>query len=250
MVLALRLLLAPALVVAASLAARRWGPRVGGVVAGLPVVGGPILLVLALAHGERFGARASGAALLGLVSLSAFLLCYAWLSARLPWFVALPAGWATFLGSSAGLDLVRPPLLVSAAVLALALVATSILMPRAARSPGETSHPPWDLPLRAAAAAAMVLALTAAAGELGPHLSGLLAPFPVVATVLAAFAHAQSGHATAVAVARGIVAGLPAFGLFCLIAAALLEELGAAAAFGVATVAALIVQAGVLALGR
>ena len=58
---ALKLLLAPGFVVGASLTARRFGPRVGGLVGGLPVVAGPILLVIAILHGEDFGADASAA---------------------------------------------------------------------------------------------------------------------------------------------------------------------------------------------
>ena len=50
-VLALRILLAPCFVVVASLVARRFGARISGVVAGLPVIAGPILLVLELEHG-------------------------------------------------------------------------------------------------------------------------------------------------------------------------------------------------------
>jgi len=44
-VLAAKLLLAPAFVVGASLATRRYGAAVGGVLAGLPIVAGPILAV-------------------------------------------------------------------------------------------------------------------------------------------------------------------------------------------------------------
>src|ERR1700719_3836701 len=56
--LAAKLLLAPSFVVGASLAARRFGPRVGGLIGGLPVVAGPILLAYALAHGRSFAAGA------------------------------------------------------------------------------------------------------------------------------------------------------------------------------------------------
>ena len=49
--IAVKVLLAPGFVVVASLAARRYGPRIGGLIAGLPVVAGPILLIYALEHG-------------------------------------------------------------------------------------------------------------------------------------------------------------------------------------------------------
>jgi hypothetical protein len=55
-ILALKLLLAPMLVVASSLAGRRWGPRLAGILVVLPIVAGPILLILYLEHGGRFAA--------------------------------------------------------------------------------------------------------------------------------------------------------------------------------------------------
>ena len=65
-VLALKLLLAPLLVVASSLAGRRWGPQVAGILVVLPVVAGPILLILYLDQGSRFAAHAASAATLGI----------------------------------------------------------------------------------------------------------------------------------------------------------------------------------------
>ena len=50
--LAAKILLSPLCVVAVSLAGRRWGVAVAGVLGGLPVVAGPILLVETLVHGR------------------------------------------------------------------------------------------------------------------------------------------------------------------------------------------------------
>jgi hypothetical protein len=63
--LATKVLLAPLCVVAVSLAGRRWGVAVAGVLGGLPVVAGPILLVETLLHGNDFGADAAAGTLLG-----------------------------------------------------------------------------------------------------------------------------------------------------------------------------------------
>jgi len=57
--LAVKVLLAPSFVVGASLAARRFGPRIGGLVGGLPLVASPILLVYALTDGRVFAAGAA-----------------------------------------------------------------------------------------------------------------------------------------------------------------------------------------------
>src|SRR4051794_1535081 len=86
--------LAPALVGAATLAARRWGERTGGLVSAFPAIVGPVLLVTALEHGAAFAARAASGTLLGLVALSAFTLAYARAARRLRWPASLAAGWS------------------------------------------------------------------------------------------------------------------------------------------------------------
>ena len=55
----LRLALVPAAVWAASLAARRWGHAASGYLGGLPLIGGPITLFLALDLGVEFAARSA-----------------------------------------------------------------------------------------------------------------------------------------------------------------------------------------------
>ena len=99
--LLVKVLLAPSFVVGASVTARRFGPRVGGLVAGLPVVAGPILLAYALAHGSSFAAGAAAGTLLGLVSLIAFSVAYGRLAARLSWAPCMLAGWLTFVAFTA-----------------------------------------------------------------------------------------------------------------------------------------------------
>lgn len=249
MILAAKLLLAPSFVMAATLAARRFGVRVGGLVGGLPVVAGPILLVFALTHGRAFAASAATATLLGIVSLCAFILVYAWLARRTPWTASLIAGWLAFLLAGAGLSQL-PANSPEALLLALAsLGATVRALPRAPRSTViGAAAPRWDLPLRGASALVLVLAITALSGPLGPKLSGLLTPFPVVATVLAAFTHAQHGEQQLVRIMRGFTTGLVAYVLFCFALALALPATAVAPAFVAALSAALLTQAFVLSL--
>ncbi len=100
--------------------------------------------------------------------------------------------------------------------------------------------------MRAAAALALVLALTATAGWLGPQVSGLLAPFPVIASVLAVFTHSQRGHPEVLRLLRGLLLGYAAYALFCFALALTLRPLGTAAAFAVAIGVALLCQATVI----
>jgi hypothetical protein len=248
--LLVKLLLAPAFVVGASLVVRRFGPLVGGVVGGLPVVAGPIVLAFALEHGEAFAADAAVATLLGTISLTAFVVVYGWLADRARWSVCLLAGWAAFLATTA---LLQPVDASAAIALLLAWATFGALLRLTRRPPGDaaaTVAPPprWDLPVRALCAMALVLALTGVAGPLGPHLSGLLAPFPIIVSVLAAFTHSQADAAVVRRLLRGLVLGLFAFALFFFAVAVLVEPLGIAAAFSIAALAALLLQGGVLAV--
>lgn len=239
-----KLTLAPTLVVAVSLAGRRWGARAAGLLAGLPVVGGPILLLVALDQGPAFGARAAIATTLGLVSLMAFCAAYSWSARWLAWWGSLLVGYATFFAFASALarvDVVTiTPLGAGLASLA-ALGATLALMPRPTE--GALTSPPtprwWDLPLRACFTGGLVLSVTTAAHLLGPRWTGLVAPFPIATSVLAVFAHAQTG--SPVRLLRGLLTGLVGFIAFTTVVAATLEGWGTARAFTTGLGAALAV---------
>jgi hypothetical protein len=245
-ILLLKLLLAPALVVGSSLAGRRWGPRVSGMLAALPIVAGPILLITCLEHGTRFGARAASAALLGLISLALFVLAFAWAARSWNWSTALPISWAVCLLADLALSrLTVTPGWGLALVLASAWTVTKLL-PRGSTGPAATpttvSWPWWDLPARAVATALLVTTLSAISGTVGPSMTGVLAPFPIATSVLAAFILAQRGAGDAVRLLRGVPRGLYGFAAFCFLVAALVERVGIGIGFTLAAAATLSVQ--------
>ena len=291
--LALKLVLTPALIAAASLAGRRWGPAISGWLVGLPFTSGPIAFFLALAHGNSFAAAAATGTLAGAFSQAAFCLAYAWLAVRLgskrsAWPVAFAAGTLAF--AAVTVLLARWPLalatLISAVVMGLLLAlwlmpgrgkggepapagrlpqrppsrtesgALPSMVPSKTQNPmrTEVSVPDmprwWDLPLRMAVATAFVLLVTALAPLLGAQLTGLIAPFPLFASVLAVFAHVERGPAAAAGVLRGLLLGLFSFAGFFIVLALLLVHGGIALAFAAAIVAALAVQGGTLWLLR
>jgi hypothetical protein len=241
-VLLMKIVLAPGLVAATTLAGRRWGALVAGVVGGFPAVVGPILLALDLEHGDAFAARSAAGALAGLVSLTSFVVVYAWMARRLRWPATLVLSWTAFAAATAALDGIYPSPPVALPLVLLSFAAGYAVLPRSRLDAPEPSTPDWDLALRVVATAAFVLVLTGVAGALGPQLSGLLAAFPVLASVLCAFTHAQEG-ATAVAdFLRGLVTGLGGFAAFCFVVAELLPHTGTVAAFATGTVVALAVN--------
>jgi hypothetical protein len=93
-----------------------------------------------------------------------------------------------------------------------------------------------------------VSAITAASGALGPSLSGLLAPFPIITSVLAVFTHAHGGPAQVRVLLRNFLVGFYGFAAFCFVLALGLDSLGGPAAFSAALAAALAVQVTVFVL--
>ena len=241
--LATKLFLAPLCVIAVSLAGRRWGVAVAGVLGGLPVVAGPILLVLTLIHGRSFGAAAAAGTLLGLTALTAFVVVYGRIAPSSPPAATVVAGWTAFLGGVALLTLIHPPPLGALILVGIGFAVGIGLLaaPRRPLAPSGTL-PWWDLPARGGAALVLVVAVTGASGALGPHLSGLLAPFPIVTSVLAVFTHAHSGTDQVRVLLRNFLVGFYGFAAFCFMLAITLNSLGVVAAFSVALAAALAVQ--------
>jgi hypothetical protein len=241
--LALRLLLAPAFIVAISLVARRYGTRAGGIVGGLPVIAGPILFVLALDEGRRFAADAAVGTMLGVVALIAFVVAYVAVSRRRRWPVAITAGWGVFFVVLAAIEPIHagPGLAV---VLACGACTTGVLLlPRPERGAHPASaHPPHDLLLRAGSAVVPVVVITGVAGAVGPHVAGLLAAFPIITPVVAAFTQAQLGPAESTRLLYGFTVGFFAYALFCFVIAVGLVPIGMGA-FAVGAVVALLVQA-------
>lgn len=237
--LALKLLLAPLLVVGSSLAGRRWGPRLGGILVVLPIVAGPILLIVHLEHGSRFAAQAASAATLGIVPLAVFALVFAYVSRRFGWLPTLAAGWVAVLVVDLGLAQLTPPAPVSLLLALAALHGAGWLLRRLdAPTPVSQPLPRWDLPARAVATGALVVLITTLADVLGPTATGVLAPFPIALSVVCGFAVAQNGHGGVLALLRGIVPGLDGFALFCFLVAVTIDRWGAALSFGLATAAA------------
>lgn len=246
--LILKLLLTPALVAAASLAGRRWGPAVSGWLVALPLTSGPIVFFLCLTHGQLFAAAAARATLAGASSQAAFCLAYSRFALRRRWPSALLAAILAFLAATILLQRLTLPLIALFLLVALILALTLRLMPRVAAAPPPRARPAplWDIPLRSGLTTLFVLLLTGSASALGPALTGLLAPFPLYGAILAVFAHRHGGSAAAIGVLRGLLFGLFSFAGFFLVLGGLLGRVPLRWSFGAALAVALAGQAGAL----
>jgi hypothetical protein len=249
--LALKIFLTPVLIGLASLAGRRWGPWISGWFVGLPFTSGPVALFLTLEHGTTFGSRATLGIASGTISQAGFCLVYARLAPRAGWPGALLAGSVGFAVVTALLLPLTLPVLAVALILPIVLVLALRLVPAQSLVGVPTAVPPWwDLPARMTVATALVLILTGIAPALGARLAGLLAPFPLYAAVLTCFAHQQRGSPPAIAVLRGLLYGLFAFGAFFLVLSVLLPHISIVLAFGAAIMVGGLVQVGSLVAAR
>jgi hypothetical protein len=201
-----------------------------------------VLLIGAITHGPAFAARSAVGTLLGLATLSGFVVAYARTAPHAGWPLSLAAGWAVAALLALLVGAIDAGLAAALAIAVLSLALAHRSLPRGIAPPLPAPPPAWDLPVRMAMTALLVVALAAAAARLGPTVGGILAALPVLACVLAAFTHDQHGAAAVAQLLRGMLAGMAGFVAFCALVAGLVVPVGVAAAFALATVAALATQ--------
>ncbi|AGP38359.1 hypothetical protein [Sorangium cellulosum] len=236
----LKLALVGASVLLSSLAARRLGHAVGGTIAGLPTIVGPIMGFVLL---QETPARASAIALATLVCLPATIVhgvVFAWCATRLRWGAALLAANAAFLSLGAALLALRlpPPWACAAALLSPALGA--LALPRLGEAPASTAIPRAELACRVVAAMAMAWCIMRGAGVAPAGVSGLLLAVPITGNVLPCFTLPRHGAAAAVALLAGFARGLFGFAAFFVALLAALGAMPPAAAYGLAWLVALL----------
>jgi hypothetical protein len=204
----LKLLITPALMLVISLASKRWGTRIGGLLSGLPITSGLVMLFLSLEQGPAFVLMAVPGALAGLAAIQATYLFYLLATRRVSAVTGCMAALALY-GATAYLMSLAGLLVLS--IIATLLLIVVIIVATAKQTPPATAAyvplPRWAIPMRMLTATLLLLAITASATWLGPVISGLLAPIPVIAWPLAVFAHVQSGRHELAAIIRGNAIG-------------------------------------------
>jgi hypothetical protein len=240
--LTLKLFLVPALIYLVTLIGRRWGPGVAGWFSALPIVSGPILLVMAIEQGTTFASVAAGRTVLAVAAILVFSLAYAWGALRMGIAGSMTVALLAYAAAVAGLQALELDPAQSFLLVVCLLIVTPRLFPAMPPASVQTGKRINDLPVRMLAGAALSLSVTWAAAQLGPRLSGFMAMFPVMSTILVGFSHYASGRDFAVNLLRGMVRGYYAFAAFCLVLSLALRDQGLGMAFGMAVLAALVVQ--------
>lgn len=229
--IAMKLIGAPLLVGGASLAGKRYGPALAGLLSGLPVIAGPIIAVLWLEQGAAYAAQVAWMLPIGLAPLAAYLWIFSRLAPRCHWLICLLAGWLAFLLAAAACHALDLPYILLAGGATLTMLVAGFSVPRQVSRFGSFASdlPRTELLARIVAAFALVFGLTSASGQLGVEWTGLLAAFPVAGSIMPAFTLAKSGPAATLRLLRGFVSGLLGLAGFALCLAQLLPFWGALA---------------------
>lgn len=231
----LRLVVAPLLVGGMSLVARRFGPTIAGILMGVPWMTAPVMLFLALDKGQAWGSEAAAGVLLAVAGLASFMVGYSLVARRAPWPYCLTTASLAFFAAALlvrelGLDLAGV-----AIVGASSLIGGFLIVPPPAEPVTLGRLPWWDIPVRMLATALLVAVIMLSADRLGPALSGIIASFPVITTVVVAFSHYRWGAAAATLMLRSLLLSLLSFIGFFLVLGWALVPLGIPVAFALAT---------------
>ena len=243
LILLFKLSITPLRIYLVTLAGRRWGAVVSGLLIGLPLVSAPISFILACQHGLDFASQAAVGNLVGEISSTLFCLTYILLAPRLAWPVCALAAISVFVAATAVLNTLSWQLWSTFCIDISLLLGVSLLVkPHRLHVSGMTP-PRWDLPARILTATLLVVTLTSLSGRIGPQLSGMLSPFPAFSLIFAAFTHAQQGGKSAANLVRGVIVGSGGYNVFFLLVGALLPSLGITLSYLLASLAAIVVGA-------
>jgi hypothetical protein len=238
--LLLKLAVAPLLIGLVSLAERKWGGVVSGVLVGLPLTSGPVLFFLTVEQGAAFSAHTAVGSLFGLIAQAGFALTYFWIARSHSWVHSIAGAAAAYAAISVLLAQSSPRnaavvFLITCGVLAVALRAFPRTTPRAT----DVSGP--ELIVRMATAGGLVFLFTAIAPLVGALSSGLLAAFPVYTGVVTVFNHVKSS-AQATAALRGVLVGAFSAAVFFVTVSLSLGRMAVGPCFLLAALAGIVVQ--------
>ncbi|GAA4399420.1 hypothetical protein GCM10023187_11200 [Nibrella viscosa] len=214
-----------------TLVSRRWGNKVGGLIASLPWVAGPILLFFILEQGKGFGVQSVRGILTGIVAWVCFTYSYAWLSTKMSWPVTVSVAYLVYVGVAWLINFVNINLAVSYGLAVSSALLALRYFPATAMSAIAVRRLPFDIPLRMLVATLFVVAVTWLANMLGPAWSGILTPFPIMTSILAIFTHHLQGSGPTILILRGLLIGVLGFTTFFFLQAFFLPLFSVALSF-------------------
>lgn len=242
--LLLRILIGPLGVFAGSLAQRRLGPAVGGLVIGLPLTFLPLLWLVAAQDGVAFAGSMTNAILVGSITEGLVLWSYVKLMSRFSSVTALVGALVVFAVTVSAVSLLHCSALVAGALTAAGFALALRWWPESAPSE-RTSTGPSRLAVRVGAATLFTIVIVTMAGVLGSLLAGLIDALPMTTLLMAFMTHREQDSAAASQFVRGVLRGSFSWVISTVVLAEALRGGDVLLAFGLSLVTALLVQAAI-----
>jgi hypothetical protein len=251
LLLALKLILAPLAVWLASIASKRYGHVIGGILSGFPMIAAPVTAALLIDHPAEHVTAIAFATVSGLVATLGFIVAFAWVAkSKQPWWVCLACAALAFITVAFLLKALQLPLLISVALGITAPWLARFALPKIA-APGQPPIiPSSELALRVAAAFVLAAALLFSAGNTPPWLSGLLIAWPITGSILPCFTQKIAGASATIAFFSGFSRGLVGLATFFCCLGLLLPLMHQAVAYAVALLGAAVVAITLAKLSR
>lgn len=230
-ILLVKVTLMPLVMGIVTLASRKWGHQLGGLIASMPWIAGPILLFFILEQGVAFGIRSVPGILTGVISLIFFCYTYAQLSRRFHWLVCILTSYLVYVLTASLVQQINVPLIALYGLTLVCIGGVLGVFPAPAVHNVQPRRIPYDLLIRMVVATLFVILITGLAHVLGPTWSGILTPFPIITSILAIFTHYLQGSNASILALRGLVSGLFGFTTFLFLQAFFLTELSIGLSF-------------------
>ena len=231
----IKLIMMPIVIGGVTLASKKWGNLVGGMIASLPWIAAPIMLFFTLEQGIDFAVSSVKGIMIGTIGVLTFCFAYIYSAIRFRWYISIFCAYLTFLFTTFLLNVVQSYMNLNAwfaLTIALSLIGLYIF-PKLPKQGILNQTLKYDIYLRMIIITAFVILITFLAKILGPTWSGILTPFPIITAILAAFTHyTQGAYGTSITL-RGMLAGYIGFATFLFLQAILLPHFPIAVSFAV-----------------
>lgn len=230
--LILRMAVAAAFVVSASVITERSGPVIGALMATLPISAGPSYVFLAIDHDAAFIAQGALSSLPVNAATISLALTYVVLAQRHSFAVSVGSAVAVWIVLASIIRLFDWTLMAG---LALNLITFGICIPllaqyRHVKMPLVTRR--WyDIPFRASLVATLVAIVVSTSGWVGPRVSGVIALYPIVFTSMMVILHPRIGGSPTAAVLANSAWGLLGFGMAIAVMHVTVVKFGSAIGF-------------------
>ena len=225
----------PLVIGGVTIASKKWGNLVGGIIASMPWIAGPIMLFFTFEQGVSFAVDSVKGIMIGVIGVLAFCFAYIYSAVKSKWYISLLLAYLAFIGTTILLKTLEN--LMNLDVWFLLVVILSLLgikvFPNLETQAASGQNLKYDIYLRMIIITVFVTLITYLAKMLGPTWSGILTPFPIITAILAAFTHYTQGAYGTSIILRGILTGFIGFASFLYLQAQLLPHFSIAMAFAI-----------------